>query len=298
MMDKKTKFKSVKSVAAAAGVKISGKDIDDVIAGMPLSGVDGDLESVKAKIQEEVDELLLETDGDGILIKADSIGSLEALMTLLREAQVPIRSTGIGPISKKDITSAEGNREVDPLTCVVLGFNVNLQQGVDPGKVKIFSHEVVYKLIDDLVAWQEGKRKAMEAKELDGLVRPGKFQVMSGYVFRQSNPAVVGVDVLAGKLVSGCDVMNSSGETISTLKNLQHEKESLKVAEKGKQVAASLTNAVVGRNIKEEDILYIAIPEKDFRKLKAFKHLLSDEERDILREVARIKREKNPVWGI
>jgi len=299
MRDKKTKFTSVKKVTAATGVKISAKDIDTVIAGMPLaSATDKTLSEVKQSIQQEVDELLLETDGRGVIVKADALGSLEALVTLLREANVSIRSAGIGAITKKDILAGEGNREQDPLTGVILGFNVGVQQGVDCGKVKVFSHQVVYKLIEDLQAWQEGTKRALEAKELEGVIRPGKFQLLTGYVFRQSNPAVVGVDVLAGKIQSGARVMNTSGEMISTIKNIQHEQDSIKIAEKGKQVAVSLPGLIVGRTIKEEDILYVGFIESEFRKLKDMKHLLTTEERGLLKEIADIKREKNPVWGI
>ena len=83
MRDRKTKFNAVKQVNAATGVKISAMDIDEAIAGMPIRSCSkNDLPEVSASIQEEVEEVIVNTDNEGIVIKADTLGSLEALQTL------------------------------------------------------------------------------------------------------------------------------------------------------------------------------------------------------------------------
>jgi len=124
------------------------------------------------------------------------------------------------------------------------------------------------------------------------------LQIMKGYIFRQNNPAVVGVEVLEGKIKVDTPLMKKNGIKITEIKSIQQEQENINEAEKGKQVAVSLSKVTVGRQINEGDILYSAIPEEDFRKLKEFKKHLSQEEKSILKEIAEIKREKNPVWGI
>jgi hypothetical protein len=40
------------------------------------------------------------------------------------------------------------------------------------------------------------------------------------------------------------------------------------------------------------------VPEDDFKKLKKFKNYLTKGEIEVLKEVASLKREENPVWGI
>ena len=70
------------------------------------------------------------------------------------------------------------------------------------------------------------------------------------------------------------------------------------MAEAGKQVAVSMDGVTVGRQINEGDIIYVDIPEEDFRKLKELKKYLSKGEIDLMKEIASIKRDKNPVWGI
>ena len=138
----------------------------------------------------------------------------------------------------------------------------------------------------------------MESHELEFLVKPCKLQIMKGYVFRQSNPAVVGVDVLEGKLKVNVPLMKNDGNRITEAKSIQDNQENINEAGKGKQVAVSLPKVTVGRQINEGDILYSAIPEEHFRKLRQHKKYLSKEEINIMKEIAAIMREKNPMWGI
>jgi translation initiation factor 5B len=299
LRDKKSKFKNVKKIYAASGVKVSAVGIEDVVAGMPIRTCKScDIEKVKEGIQEQIEDVLVQTDNEGIVVKSDALGSLEALSKLLKEENIEIRKAAIGNITKKDIADAESNYEKDPLKSVIVGFNVKVEEGVNTGKVKIISDSVIYKLVDDLKEWQEKRAKQLEAKELDKVTRPAKIELLHGYVFRQSNPAIVGVEVLSGKIKTGMDMMNIDGKIISEIKGIQADNESVSNAEKGKQVAVSLSGVMVGRHIKEGDILYSGINEEDFRKLKEFKKYLSEEERKMLKEIAEIKRRDNPVWGI
>ncbi len=298
--DKKTKFQQVPEVSAATGVKISAPDLGSVVAGMPIrSCAKEDVERVKEEIQSEVEEVLIETEQEGIVIKSDSLGSLEALVKLLKEKNITVKKASVGAISKKDMSDAEVNHEKDPLLSVILGFNVAVPAEVTLSpKVKIITNDVIYRLIDELEKWQEAEKKKREGNQLDVLVRPAKVQIMRGYVFRQNNPAVVGMDILAGTLKSGAPLMKGDGTTITEAKSLQLEQENIEKAERGKQVAVSLPHVTIGRQLFEGDILYTAIPEEDFRKMKELKQYLSEEEKTILKEIANIMRANNPVWGV
>src|SRR3989344_9539972 len=81
--DIKGKYKPIDSVSAAIGIKISAPDVKEVIPGMPVlvttpSTKKEDIE----KIKKEVSEVLLEVDKEGVIVKAESLGSLEALIGL------------------------------------------------------------------------------------------------------------------------------------------------------------------------------------------------------------------------
>ncbi len=297
MRDKKSKFKSVKEVSAATGVKISALDIDKVVSGMPLRSCQKkDLEKVKQELQKEVEEVLIETDKEGIVIKADSLGSLEALIKLLKENNVPIRRASIGNIIKKDITEAESNYKKGPLKSVILAFNIKKEPVKE--NVKIISSDIIYKIIEDYDKWKKDKLLEMQESQIDKLVKPCKIKIMPGYMFRQSNPAIVGVDILAGTLKIGMPLMDSQGKEITEVKSIQADKDKLEKAESGKQVAVSMPKVTVGRQINENDILYSSIPEEDFKKLKDLKAFLTKEEIEVIKEIAEIKRKDNVVWGV
>lgn len=290
---KSSKFKSVKDVHAACGIKISAPNMENVIAGMPLRSVDNNLEQVKEEIQKEIEEVIIETDNEGVVIKADTLGSLEALIGLLKAKSIKIKKASVGDISKKDI--AEATAEKEPLNKVILGFNV---KKIETQEVKIITHDVIYRIIEDFEKWVEEETKKQEAKELENLVKPCKIHIMSGYVFRQNNPAVVGVEVLGGTLYNDTPLMKINGDKASAVKSMQSEGENIDHAEKGKEVAVSIPHLTVGRQIHEEDILYSDLPEEDFIKLKKLKKYLSKDEIGVLKEISEIKRKDNPVWGV
>ncbi len=297
--ERQPRFRNVREVRAAAGVKIVAPDIKDVVAGMPfVATTPEEAGRASESVQREVEEVILETDSEGIVAKADTLGSLEALMILLRDKGIPVSSAGVGNITKKDVSEAEASGEKEPLHSLVVGFNVGVAPGVSSTKVKMLTSNVIYDLIDKIEKWMEEEKKRLEEREFASLVRPCKIEVLQGYVFRQSNPAIVGVEVLQGTLKAGTPVMNQQGRRISVVKSIQHEQESVSAAERGKQVAVALPQVTVGRQLHEGDILYSDIPEEDFRKLKQFKKYLSPDEVEAVKEIARIKRRENPVWGV
>ena len=293
LRDKKTKFENKKKVVAAFGVRITANDIDEVVAGMPLI-VAKDVEKAKEEVQKEIEEVTLQTEAEGVVIKADSLGSLEALITLLKERNIPVSSASIGNIGKKDITNAESQK--NPMFNIILGFNVN--EDTESTRVKVLINDVIYRLIEAFEEWKGYLEKEIEEKELEGLVRPCKIQLLKNYIFRQNNPAVIGVEVLAGKLKAGMPLMTSDGKQITSAKSIQMEKETVEEVNEGQQAALSMDNVVIGRTLNGDEILFSSIPAKDFRKMKEFKKALTQKEIATIREIAVIMRKENPVWGI
>lgn len=295
-IQEKTRFKSIKSATAATGIRISAPEIEEAIGGAPIISAEKDIEEIKEQVQKEVDEVILEKQEEGIFIKADNLGSLEALSYLLKEKGIPVKKAGIGPITKKDITDAQGMAEKSPLLGAILGFNIPMPE--DQEKIKILTNNIIYRLIEDYESWREGKRKNIEIQELDKLIKPCKIEILKGYVFRQSNPAIAGVEVVAGALKSNTKLINKEGIEITTVKGIQQEKENVDELEKGKQGAVSMTGVSIGRQVQEGEILYSAITEKEFRKYKEFKEYLQEHEKKVLKEIAEIMRKNNAVWGI
>ena len=303
MRDKKTKFNSMREVIAATGVRISAPEIENVIAGMPIisciqSTAENQLEDYRKQVQKQVDEVIIETEKEGIVVKADTIGSLEAMIRLLRDKKIRIRKASVGNVTKKDLADAESNFDRHPLESAILAFNVNIDPNIRNDKVKVIRSNIIYKLIDEYSEWKQTELKRLEQKELEGLTRPCKIEYLHNYTFRSNNPAVIGVEVLIGELQPNTQLMKNDGIVLATVKEIQKDKESVRSIKKKDQAAISLPGVTVGRQIAEGDIFYSAIHEEQFRKLKTLTKYFSKEEISLLKEIADMMRVKNPVWGV
>jgi translation initiation factor 5B len=292
----KSKLKEEKEVHASAGIKISSPNLDEAIPGMPIRVFNEKNEKeIIEELQQEIEEVTINTDSEGIIAKADTLGSLEALISLLKAKNIKIKKGAIGNITKNDIAEASSNE--DPLNKVVVGFNIKILE--ESKEVKIITNDIIYKIIDDVTKHLETTSKELESKEFENLVKPFKLKIMPGCMFRQLNPAIVGVDVLIGTARAGTPLMTSEGKKLTELKEIQDNKETVSEAKQGKEVAISLPKVTCGRQIKENDILYSNIPQGDFKKLKKLmKKYLNESEVQLLKEIAEIKREENPTWGM
>ncbi|MBR9676179.1 translation initiation factor IF-2 [Candidatus Woesearchaeota archaeon] len=301
MRDKKSKFQNIDSAVAATGVKIGAPDIEGVVSGMPVRvcNDEKELESVKGEVEKEVSEIMIETQKQGIIIKADTLGGLEALNNLLKEKGISIKKADIGNISKKDVSEALSGYESSPLDAVILGFNSELGVDVEVSKnVKVLTNKIIYKLLEDFEEWREDAHKNLEARELDALTRPVKVQIMPNMIFRQSNPAICGTDVLIGVLKTGAVFMDEHGKQIGSVKSIKHDNKNVNSISNGEQVAVGYDNMVIGRNCEEGNVLYSFMSETEFRKLKDLSRFLSKQEVELLKEIASIMRRGNPVWGV
>ena len=272
---------------------------------MPVRGISGlgDLELVKTEIQKEVSDIIAEDSGEeGVIIKADTLGGLEALRVLLQEKNISISSASLGDITKTDLSKVESIKDKDPFQGAILGFNVKippeLEDYIQSKNLKIISHDVIYKIIEEYESYINNLKKEIEVQQLFKLVRPCRFFILKGYVFRQNNPAIVGVEIEAGRIRSGDPLINLAGKSIGRVKSMKEGEDNVTLAQKGKQVAMAIDGATVGRQIKEGDILFTDIPEEDFKKLKELKKHLTEQEISVLKEIAEIKRKDNPVWGV
>jgi translation initiation factor 5B len=298
MRDKKTKYSSCQQVTAAIGVRIVAPEIDNVIAGMPLRSCKQiELPAIIEEIQREVESALIKTGNFGIIIKADTLGSLEALTNLLQEREIPVMKAAIGNITKKDIMDAESNFEKNPEFAVVLGFNISDNSEFHSKNVKVIIAEIIYKILDDFDLYLKNFKEEQEKRELEGLTFPAKFEILEGYIFRQSNPAVCGVHIIEGKIRVGMPIMKD-GKVISEIKSIQKEQDTLKESEKDSEVAISMPGITIGRQVDKNDILYSSLTEDEYRKFKKLKKFLKTKEIEVLKEIALEMRKNNLVWGV
>lgn len=292
------KFKVREKATASTGLRMQLVNKTEILPGMPFEIFKNNKKELEEKFKKEISENI-QTDKKGIIAKADSLGSLEALLVLLKEKNIPVVRAGIGDVSKTDVISAKANREINELDAVIIGFNVGADEDIESyGKVKILTNDVVYKLIEELTEWRDATAREIEKKRIMALAAICKLKILHQYVFRNSNPAIFGAHVEAGKLRAGLNLINAQGEKISRIKNIQSENKSVDEATEGMEVAVSVPGINFERVLGDQDILYSEISESQFRTFKKNKDLLSENEKKVLQEIAAIRRAKKEDWGV
>jgi len=297
------RFKPKEKVTASTGLRMQLVEKEEVLPGMPFEIYKNNIKELREKFKKEISEKI-QTKNKGIIAKADSLGSLEALLFLLENQKIPVVKAGIGNINKADVISAKANIDINELDAIIAGFNVSIEEDAnelirDQGKkIKVITEEVVYKLIENLIDWRLEKQKEIEKKRLMELTTICKLKILHQYVFRNTSPAIFGVKVEAGKLKQQIHLIDENGEKVGKIKNIQSEKKSVSEANDGMEVAVSMSGINFERVMKNKNFLYSDLGESQFRNFKKNKDLLSGNEMRILQEIAEIKRKTKADWGI
>jgi translation initiation factor 5B len=304
MRDPRDKFKPIDQVISAAGLKITSTDLDGVLAGSPLYVLERkqDEDILRQMVESEIKSAIINTDSNGVILRCDTIGSIEAIMDLLKKANVNIRSADIGHITRRDVIEASAVREKDRYLGVVLGFNVKVlddaQRESQERNVKIFNEQIIYNLVRTYTDWVTYQREHEESILFNEIPPICKFQFMRGYVFRRNDPAVFGAEVLVGKLRQKVLVMSNDGKKIGIIQQVQENGKAIEEATKGMQVAVSIKGPVIGRQINEEDTFYTDLNSRQAKLLiERFNHRLNEEENEVFKNILGLKRKSDPAYG-
>ena len=304
MRDPRDKFRPVEQVVSAAGLKITSPDLNGVLAGSPLYALEkkSDENTLKQMIESEVKSAILSTDSNGIILRCDTIGSIEAITDLLKRADRPVRSADIGNITRRDIIEASAVREKDRYLGVVLGFNVKVLDDAEKESyerdIKIFNERIIYNLVRNYTEWVTYQREHEESILFNEIPPICKFQFMRGYIFRRNDPAVFGAEILVGKLRQKVVVVSEAGKKIGTVQQVQENGKAIEEATKGMQVAVSIKGPVIGRQLNEDEILYTDLNSKHAKMLtERFIHRLDEEEKQVFDRILFMKRKSDPAYG-
>lgn len=303
MRDPRDRFVAVSEISAAAGVKIITPDLEGVLAGSPIvSSVPQRLTEIIRSVESEVKQVMISSEVKGVILKADTLGSLEALVEMLKARHIPIKRADIGPVSRRDVVEASAVRKTDKYRGVVLAFTVktlpDAETEVQNSQVKVFSDQIIYSLIENYLAWVELEQDTEHRTELQSMTPLCKFQFLKGFAFRRNDPAVFGVEILEGKLRQKSNIMNSDGKVVGSIHQLQDEGKSISIAQKGKQAAVSMMGPTIGRQINEGEILYTLPSEAEIKLLgQKFLEKMSEEDRALYDEILKIRRKSSQLYG-
>ena len=304
MRDPRDKFKPITQVDAAAGLKIASPDLEGVLPGSTLYVASNkqEIEKFTKLIESEMKSVFIDTETDGVILKCDTIGSLEAIIEMLKRSQVPVAKADIGPVNRRNIIEAKAIKEKDRHLGVILSFNVKVlpdaKEESEDSHIKVFEDKVIYSLIDNYNAWVEEDTANQDDAIFSELTPISKFTFLKGMVFRNNNPAVFGIRVDVGNLKHKIPFMNMSGRKVGNIHQLQLDKKTVSTAKTGDELACSVKDVTIGRQIFEEEIFYTFPPSHEAKQLlSTFMHKLSPEEQIVLNEIVEIQRAKEPAYA-
>ncbi len=297
-------FEQVSSLSAAAGIKIAAPDLDRAMAGAPVRVAnDENVDDVIREVEQEIAQIEVDTKDEGVVVKADTLGSLEAIASAMKEAEIPILRAEVGDVAPRDVAVAETAHE--ETNRVILGFNVDVlsdtEQKLDESEVELFSHDVIYQLVEDYEAYVDEIQRAQQETVLDKIVRPARFRILQDHTFRQNDPAVVGVEIVSGTIQNNRNVALFDGdepERVGELSGIQEQGDDVEEARAGNRVSVAIDGPTVGRDIEEGDELWTELPEKHAKILEQeLTEEITADERETLKAYLDRRRNKDPFWG-
>ena len=294
MRDRKTRYRKVKAVSAACGVKVVPQEVRGVIiSGVPFRAYDSEDELGDMRL--DVD---LSLDNEGVIIKADAMGSLEAVIYELKQPGYRARKAEIGDVSRRDVIECASS--MSEKERVILAFNVRVleEAGEEAHKqgVRIMESSLVYDVVEryDLFC-QEVDRREKESK-MACINMPGSVEILPGCVFRMSKPAIVGVRIVSGVISPKTKLINKEGKVVGRISSIQTSGKTLHEVSKGDEVALAIEGGVVGRNLEEGSVLYTDIDEGSARVLSKLADLPEDT-KELLLTIIEIKKRNNSLWA-
>ncbi len=305
MRDPRDKFRAVMEVISAAGLRIVSPDLEGVLAGSPLYVLRNKDEEkeIRRLIESEIKGTFINnTNSLGVILRCDTIGSLEAIIDMLKKENIPIQSADIGHITRRDVLAAHAVKDKDRYLGVILGFNVKVlddaKKEAGEQEVQIFNEKIIYNLVRNYTDWVKYQQEHADSIIFEEIPPICKLQFLKGFVFRRNDPAVFGAEILIGKLRQKNHVINENGGKVGIIHQIQDKGKNIEEARKGMQVAVSIRGPTIGRQINEGDFFYTDLNSRHAKLLiEKFGHRLNEEEKETFEFILNIKRKSDPAYG-
>jgi len=298
MRDPKDKFANIQSVRAASGVKIVAPNLEGALPGSELITIENENDEEINSLKNEMNSILKFTSGgDGLTVRADTLGSLEAGIRLLQNEGIRVGRVNIGNVTKKDVVETCAVRESNPLNAVILAFNVKVQKDVEQfakeNKIPIFNDNVIYLLIEKYTKWKEEMLQEEKKNVFEKLQPIGRIKIIPNCCFRINKPAIFGVKVEVGRIKKGTDLINERGEIIGKIKGIQVDKTSKDEAVAGNEAAISVDGPTFGKDIVAGITLYTYVHKREGELyLDKYASQLKEDEIQLLFHILRITKQK------
>jgi translation initiation factor 5B len=297
MRDPRDRFETPKTIWAASGLKISAPHLDDAVSGgaIYIANTKKQIKVAQEQIEQELSTLQIATSDEGILVRTDTLGSLEALISLMKEKGIPIRSADVGDVARRDIIDVNITAQNKPEFGGILAFNVKIkddaQEMADIEGIEIFQDPIIYRMIDEFIEWSGEIRRKLDSESLADLPRPSKIAHLPQYVFKRSKPMVVGVQVLGGEIKPKDVLINEKNQRVGTIHQIKLQNDFVQRASKDQEVSLAVRGPTYGRQVKEGQELYVDLRAKHALTLMTkYMDELTPVEKEILAEMEKLKK--------
>ncbi|AKG39441.1 translation initiation factor IF-2 [Infirmifilum uzonense] len=297
MRSPEDRFIEIDRISAAAGVKVIADGLEGSIPGAPLivAASEDEISRILEEVQAEVQATRFQSDIAGVVVKADTLGTLEALVGYLKKNNLPVRLADVGPVVRRDVFEASLVKNIDAKYAAILAFNVKVtpearEEAAQKG-VQIFTERILYRLVENFLKWFEEQRALERRRIFEKVTPPAVVQILPGYVFRRRDPIIVGVRVVCGRLRPGIKLITGDGKEIGDIMQIREHENVLETAEEGSEVAISIrSKAIVGRQVEEGDYLYSDVPLEEINLLlEKYGDELTEKEKEYLRKLLRFR---------
>lgn len=198
-----------KKVKAALGIKIAANDLEDAVPGTQLLVVKPgqDPKNAMLEVQKDMNSVMgsIKKVDIGVAVQSSTLGSLEALMTFLKDSDIPVASVALGPMHKRHLLQTISMKERNPKFAVVLAFDVVItreaQEAADQAGIKIFSARIIYHLFDAFKKYCKEYEEALKEKNRAIAVFPCQLKVIDS--IRAKDPMILGCAIERGQLRVG-----------------------------------------------------------------------------------------------
>lgn len=212
----KSEYEHHDTISGAMGIKVFGNDLENALAGSPLYvyHTEEEAEKYAAEITNDFNSVLMDfisKTGKGILVQASTLGSLEAILTFLKEKKIEIAAVGLGSLQKKDVTkiqiihSKNDNPLKEHLTILAFDIKVNPEAQVLANEhgIKIFTADIIYHLFDNYISYEKQCIAERKKEKEKVAVFPCVLKTIPSAIFNRKDPIIIGVDVVEGILKVG-----------------------------------------------------------------------------------------------
>uniref|UniRef100_A0A915MXZ5 Eukaryotic translation initiation factor 5B n=1 Tax=Meloidogyne javanica TaxID=6303 RepID=A0A915MXZ5_MELJA len=259
----KADYEHYKEINGAQGIKILAKNLEKVIAGLPLF------------VAHREDELEV--------LRMDAEDQLKNALMAIKKKPEGYSNVNIGPVHKRDVQKAAAMLEHNSEFACILAFDVPVDREVqllaDKEGVRIFQANIIYHLEESFLNYR--KELALKRrKENEHLaIFPYKLRVLPQHIFNARNPIVCGVSVDAGQLKKGTPVTAKTKEGpvfLGTISSIEKNHEQVEMAKAGDEVCIKIENTtgdapkLYGRHFTHEDILISKITRESIDVCKTY----------------------------